>query len=273
MIYNNRHYPHPVLGIEDDIQGDVQVKLKVSSNSEFILLENIFSIDNPDLHELIKANQACYSTHITCPGTFFRNNYIAYKELPSPIKIKASDLNGEVELDYLICATTDIKEYQNKASNADFGDTKFEINKGDILAYLGKGKFYANKTYQETISVSSLMNINTDKKPNHPFYLDYNAEKITIFLSQEDYELYQEVKLKKFGSILHSSIVLPALQQVITFLDRSESEDYQSMPWYKIMQELMDKYGGNDSLETAQKILELPLRRAFQSLKDIQNTI
>lgn len=272
MIYNNRHYPHPVLGIGDDINGKVQVKLKVSSDSEYIVLENTFSVDNKDLHKLIKENKACYSIHLTCAGTFFRTNYTSNKELFEPIKIKSSELNGEVELNYFICATEDIKQYQNQASNIDYGDTHFNIDKADILAYLGKGKFYANKTFQETTSISSLMNINTDGKSNHPFHLDYGEEKITIYLCQEDYELYQDIKLKKFGPILHSALVLPALQQVIVFMESEESNDYQQTSWYSILSDLLKNHSESDSLVKAQKVLELPLKRAFSSLRDIQMT-
>ncbi len=253
MIYNNRHYPHPVLGISDDISGGVQVKLKVSSDSEHIVLENTFSIENEDLKELIRQSMACYSVHLSCVGTFFRSNYESYKELSDPLKIRASDLNGEVELNYFICAKEDIEEYSNSASNDDYGNTKFRVNKGDILAYLGKGKFYANKTYQETKSISSIMNINTDGKPNHHFYLDYGDEKITIMLCKEDYQLYQEIKLKKFASILHSSLVLPALQQAIVFIESEESNEYSGKPWYMSLSELIKKESEADSLVRAQK--------------------
>jgi len=272
MIYNNRHYPHPVLGIGDDMAGDVQVKLKVSSDSEHIVIENTFSVDNKDLKRLIKENKACYSIHMSCAGTFFRSNYSSYKELSDPIKIKSSDLNGEVEINYFICANKDIVDYTNDASNADYGETQFRINKGDILAYIGKGKFYANKTYQETTSISSIMNVNTDGKSNHPFFLDYGDEKITITLCKEDYEIYQEIKLKKFASILHSSLVLPALQQAISFIESGEADEQRNTPWFEILNDFILKEGDTDAMVKAQKILDLPLNRSFRSMRDLQQT-
>ncbi|MEQ9426598.1 MAG: hypothetical protein RJQ09_19400 [Cyclobacteriaceae bacterium] len=270
MIYNNRHYPHPVLGIGDDINGKGQVSLKVSSDSEYIVLENTFLLENEDLSKLIEQKKASFSMHLECRGTFYRANYTSYKPLCDEIKLKASDLNGEVELNYLVCAEIDIAKYQNKASNDDYENFQFDINRGDILAYLGKGKFYANKTFQETTSISSFMNINTDGRSNHPYYLDYGDEKITIYLSQEDYELYQEIKLKKIAPILHSSLVLPALVQVLILMDGEESEEYRNSAWFGILTEITEKLGEDEPLIKAQKILELPLKRSFDSMKELQ---
>ena len=272
MIYNNRHYPHPVLGIEDDIKGTSQVKLKVSSDATSILLENSFNMQNEDLQKLIDDKKASYCIHLCYTGTFFRQNYTTYKSIADTIKIPSSNLNGEVELDYFICAEESIQGYNNKLSNEDYENNEFNLSRGDILAYLGKGKFYANKTFQEINSISSFMNVNTDGKSNHPFYIDYNDEKITIYLSQEDYELYQEIKLKKFSPILHAALVLPALLHMIFFIETEESLDYKNKTWFKVLNEILEKLNESDPLKAAQKILDLPLARAFNSLKDIQSS-
>ncbi|MGR3303101.1 MAG: hypothetical protein ACUZ8I_11430 [Candidatus Scalindua sp.] len=272
MIYNNRHYPHPVLGIEDDINGNAQVKLKVSSDSENIILENSFILENDDLERLITEKKASYSLHLSCTATFYRANFISFKSLGEPIRIRSSDLNGEVEINYFVCAEESISQYKNKDRNDDYGNIEFSIKRGDILAYLGKGKFYANKTYQETTSVSSFMNINTDGRSKKPFYLDYSSEKVTIYLCQEDYEVYQEIKLKKFSSILHSSIVLPALMQIIQFMESDEALEYKNKTWHKILSGILEKQNENDPLILSQTILELPLARAFSSMKDLQTS-
>lgn len=270
MNYSNRTYPHPVLGIENNYKDNFEASLKVSSDTGKISISIAYSILNRDLSKLIKDRKASFCAQIYCKGTLFREVYRSFKALPEPIELESAKLHELVEVDFFVCSCEEIVNYSNTEFSEIYQGYTFLIEKGDILAYGGKGIFHANKAYEELKSVSAFMNIDAGNKKKMPMYNYYEGDKITIYLSQNSYELYQKVKNERsYVSTLHSSVVLPALTEAINFLKSDESEDYKDKKWYYLLEKLIDSNQTDDSLQTAQKILDLPINRSFESLYDI----
>lgn len=271
MLYNDRMYPHPVLGIGDDITGSIDVDLKVASNGKEIEITPTFKLVNEDLQKMMEENKVLFTSHVYCRGTMYRNVFKTTKHIPEPIKISSEKLNGEVEIDFFICANENITGYKNVAFNSDYAGYSFSVDKGDILAYGGKGKFYANKSPEELKSISALMNISSTGKDNHPMYNDYTGEKITIMLCQSDYENYQIVKGSPslWWNILLSCIVLPALTEALHYISSSESLEFSERRWYKMLSEIKSKSKDGTEIEIAQRILDHPNNRSFNAMKQL----
>ncbi len=268
MIYNNRNYPHPVLGVGDDfINSSIQVDLKVSSSGKLIEITPIFILDNKELAILILESSVCYISHIYCRGTLYREIFRTHKSLSESIHIPAEKLNGEVEIDFFICASKAFENYQSLSFNPEYGNLKFSIDKSDIIAYAGKGKFYANKVPEELKAISALMNIDCSNKHKEPMYLEYEGEKITIMLSIEDYSNYKLLKNnKQFFGVILSSLVLPSLIEAFHFLEDDTAKDFQENAWYKALNAYRKnpKYSG--PFRAAQMILDNPLNKCFELL-------
>lgn len=272
MKYNNRSFPHPVLNLGDDIQGDFGVKLQVETNKDIISILPVFHLKNDSIEELIRNKQAAFVVQLYCRGTMFRKAYSTYEHIPDPIKIESIKLNQQVETDFFVCATEDIIEYKNEGFTEDFGDYSFSIEQGDILAIGGTGKFYANKSPEELKAVSSFMNIDSSGKKGTHMLNYYDGRKITILLSQEDYEMYQLViRNKYYIDTLHSTIALPALAEAIHFLDTEESKMYSEYMWYDLLTDLINEFNEVDPLVTAQRILDLPVNRSLKSLIELMD--
>lgn len=268
MIYNNRNYPHPVLGIGTDfVNSNISVELIVSSNSKNIEISPVFILNNKDLTELISKNTASYISHIYCRGTLYREVFKSQKSLAEQIILPAEKLNGEVEVDFFICASSKIDSFSSSEFNPEYGNQKFSIDKGEIIAYAGKGKFFANKVPDELKAISSMMNIDCSNKSKNPMYLDFSGQKITIMLSIEDYKNYKLLKNNRqhLGVIL-SSLVLPSLIESFHYLEDETSKDYKENAWYKSLSEFKNnpKYSG--PFKTAQMILDNPLNKCFELL-------
>lgn len=272
LQYNNRLYPHPVIGIADDVDGTFEVELKVSSNSKFIAISPTFKVTNADLKSHIMEGTVLFTSHIYCRGTMYREVFKTQKNIPDAIKIPSNRLNGEVEVDFFLCADKNIGNYCNKGFSNDYRGFTFAIDKGDILGYGGKGKFYANKSPEELKSISALMKINSTGKNSHAMFNDYDGDKITIMLCQEDYENYQTVRKGKdsfWSNLLLSSIVLPALTEAIHFLKDDMARDFSKNRWYTILTELVKNSKENNKLKIAQNILDLPNNRLFGTLNQL----
>lgn len=270
MNYNNRTYPHPVLGIENSINDSFEINFNVSTDKGLIGINLEYKLSNNDLTKLIESRLATYCIQIYCKGTLYREVFRSHKPLPQKIEIPSTRLHEQVEADFFICACDEIVNYTNSSVSNDYKGYKFLIEKGDILAYGGKGIFYANKSYEELKSVSAFMNIDSGDKKTMPMYNYYEGDKITVYLSQTSYELYQKIKNEKsYTDTLHSSVVLPALAEAIRFLDSSDASDFSDKKWYALLEKLIQLNETDDPMQTAQKILDHPVNRSFSSLYEI----
>ena len=275
MKYNNRLYPYPVLGILDDIEGEFSCNLSVESNRKEIILKPAFHISNHDIEKLIKSGGANICLHLYCRGTLYRKNWIIKDLISDEIKIDSNNLNGETEVDFFICSNSHSLKYKNSQSNKVFNNEEFELEKGDILAYGGKGKFFANKSPEQLKAVSSIMRIKKGKFKNGPFFNDYDDKYIIVHLSETDYELYHDLKEnKKYINILHTSIVLPSLLEAVYFINNEESgaSANKENEWYKILEKNINEAKGNTILEKIQNVLDLPLNREFLSLENLESS-
>lgn len=268
MIYNNRDYPHPVLGIGDDIKGHFKVNMSVKLGTEKIKVAPFYDLENEGILDFVNKGNASFVMHIYCRSTMFREVKFSGKLDPTEIIISSDQLRNSVELDFFVCALEKISGYKNAGFNAEFAGYSFELEKGDILAYGGKGVFNANKTPVELKAISAFMNIDKYESKNGPIYNFYDGPKITIRLSESDYQQYQTIKENQFtANLLHSVIVLPALMEAINFV--KTDDEFADNEWYKILDNLITESGENDILKIGQKILDNPVNRGFTSLENL----
>ncbi|MDC7993539.1 hypothetical protein [Altibacter sp. HG106] len=271
MVYNNREYPHPVLGIENAIKGKFNVHLSVKAGKDTIKIEPVFDLENMDIISMIQNGQALFATQVYCRSTMYRSLFKSESSVQQKIIIPTKELRNEVQLDFFVCAAKDIKDYCNSQAHADYNGVYFQLGKGEILAYGGQGVFHANKTPEELKAISSFMQIEKTEKENGPIQNSYHGEKIIVQLSKNDYEKYRDIAGHQYAEqLLHSSVVLPALMDAIEIVKDPTSE-FSDNSWFKILQSLVEeKSKGNDNaLFSGQKILDNPLNRTFKTIDNL----
>lgn len=276
MKYENRNYPHPVLGSGTDIDGEFFTSLTVKSNTESTILNPIVTLNNMTLEALIDSGDASYMMQVYCRGTMYRESFQIKDPISDSFKISTEVLSGETEVDFFICAEKILKNYINSDSSSTFEKATFNIQKGYILAYGGKGTFYANKSPERLKAISSFMRIKNGDFEIGAFKLDLSENKfITIELSKKDYEMYHMLKSDSINwGVLHASIVFPALVEVAYLIgdDNSGISDMKDTQWYTILFKILEKSKGNSLLEKVQNILDLPLNRALIDLDPEENS-
>ncbi|HRG88128.1 MAG TPA: hypothetical protein PLW44_03850 [Chitinophagales bacterium] len=268
MKYNNRLFPHPVLGIDDDINAEFTGELTYSSNKDNISLEIVFKLTDDQLTRYIQVKKIMFVIHVYCRGTMYRNVFVANSTLPDPILIPAMQLKGDVEVDFFIAAVKQIDGYSSSSFHQDYKGYSFSIENADILAYGGKGKFIANKSPEELKSISSLIRVKNSGKNNQPMYNEYDGKKIEINLCEQDFERYQlAIRNKEWVNVIHSSIVLPALIDALYFLEKPESKDCCERRWYSALLDIKSKSKRTkDCFQLAQEILEHPNNRTLETI-------
>jgi hypothetical protein len=122
------------------------------------------------------------------------------------------------------------------------------------------------------------MQVCSREEKKEPMYVDLQSDKITIFLSEKDFNLYDynHNADEKFAAIFHSCMVLPALTYAVERMIE-DPESYEDKKWYQILQfrkkneDALNKvaWQKNNAMRVAQAILDRPLTRTLESVKGI----
>lgn len=277
MKFKGYSFPHPVLGLGDDIKGDVSVKLDYdqTTDNENYLLTIEYELENSDIEKLLEEKKAVFLCEVNCTGTLYRKSEIC----ASPIQIVSIPKDGvrdKVELLFLLVSAEPIFNYTNSEVHDDFTGYKFDIEEGDVLAYLGESSFIAGIAYQKLKAVSSFMEIIRGENESGDFNIILDSQKIQIRLSKNDYKKYSDRRIgsnPENASVIHSSIVLPTLIHALYQLNNKES-GVTEFAWAKIIEFRLENDENLKSIsledsnipKIAQQLLGMPTERLLNDL-------
>ncbi len=280
MKFRERSFPHPVLGNLDDVElYEFQANCTFQGDRQFYYFHTYYKTSNPTLLELLEKGTAAYVLHIECGSTFYRNRFVLTKEQET-VKVPADSLRDNVEVNFFICANTDIPGYQIEGSNPDYEDTLFNVKRGDVLAISEGVSFPAEKDYDAIRKVSSIMQVEKSESEDQGLMKVRPTEhKIRIILPAADYEIYAKLKDEdRWATILSGTIVLPALMEAISLVEAGEageegnegSEDYR---WYQILKARLQELpaSADSNLLKAQLLYEKPVYRVCSNLSSVVN--
>lgn len=275
MRFNDISFPHPVLGIGDAINSNIElVATEIKSSADVYEISIKLKQDNVDLVNLLAIGKAEYLCEVTCTNTLFRKSITSdSNEIEFLVSKKA--VKGRVEFLCLLVAKENIKEYSNSESHSDYNGYSFDLGVGDILAYFGEFSFNADIIYEKLKAVSSFMEIveNSDLTYTN---IDLKKSKIQVELPSEAYKLFQSDSISrepKFSPVFHSSIVLNAL--LTALYNFEEHRDYL---WAQVIDYRLknDRQLKNISIEEkenipeiAQRLLGNPFNRLLEGLNEI----
>jgi hypothetical protein len=282
MKFNGYSFPHPVMGLGDDYKNALEAPSLTIDDSDPVcyIITIKYKLENEELNELIKTEQAFFLCEITCTATLFRRAYET-NEFMQEIRINKTMLRNKTEILFLITASANIQNYFSKDFNADFSGYRFDFEKGDVLAYFGETDFIAGVSYKKLKAVSSFMIIEKGSEVNGPFNINLDGPKIRIALSANDHEKYSDPRIgrnNKLASTFHSSIVLPSLIHALHRLLKDEGS-FEGNSWAQVIKHRIQNELHGVSFEEenipiiAQKLIDLPLNRLMEDLleKDLDN--
>lgn len=275
MKLSQRSYPHPVVGNRDDVPGAAfQAAVEMSSDKENVYIDVSTKCSSSTINRLVSEGAAKNVLHIECSNTLFRRAY-EFPESSNRVAIPAENLNDSVEVNVFVRATRKASGYSVDAAHSDYGKSQFDISEGDILA-VGEGYiFHIESSFDSLSRIGSIMQIEESKEDGElPMRVDFNSDKILIILSKADFKDYKLLKGQEgVSSALTSTIVLPVLVEALHFLkseDAGAEED--SLRWMRALRSrisALELESESDNLVLAQKLLELPLRRALTASRQL----
>jgi hypothetical protein len=221
------------------------------------------------LNKMLSTGDAAFVMHVECSNTLFRRAY-EFRETPHRIAIPADNLNDAVEVNVFMRAVNRIPAYRIPEAHSDYGDATFDVRRGDILAVAEGHVFHIESSFDTLSRIGSIMQINESPKDGDiPMEPSFEGDKIVIFLSKSDFADYKLLKLHEgVAGPLTTTIVLPVLAEALHILkEESEGMD-DTRRWVRALTRRIESLhlaNETQALLLAQKLLELPVKRALSS--------
>lgn len=278
MKINNLSFPYPVLGVGDDIRPvpGFASEPKISKSLGKYIFEVDLDMQNLDILKQIKSGKAKYVCEVECSRTLLRKCFYAIKP-HFEIRLPKNILAERVTFQFSIVAINTIKGYTNSECHEDYAGYTFDLEPGDLLAFIGQFSYDVDIKYDKLKSVGSFMQITEGKMDKMPRFL-LGGDKIEIRLPSDLYNIYRESILgnRQFSNIIHSSIVFNALVTALLYYDANKETLWARTLKYRIDTEsALEKFKDNQTLETQdpEEIMELaqillldPYKRLFETL-------
>lgn len=279
MQIKNKLFPYPVLCCEIDDYKDNRFDVKIDVSRDIHNIKFSFNVNLNDilLKKMLKNSKVELVFHIECAKTLFRKIYKT-NLLKTTINIPECYLNGNIEVCCLILAKEEIFNYSNPNFSEDYESTSFNISKGNILAFYNLPRIEITKDTEELSKVSSIFSIlRKDCKDHEGIEVDLNEDKIKIWLSTEEFNKYRECAVSPiFQPILHATLILPALIYALDMISIQGENEFNELRWFKAIDKILQKSNlilNKDTIDNktsytlAQKLLNLPINRAFEAMK------
>ncbi len=281
----NKLFAYPVLDNNTDdfinvsyTSETTKTLLKKKKNS---IINYIFNIDDCDLKKLINTGKAQAIVKIYCSSTKFREIYnLNYGN--NEIVLNNKDVNNRIELSSYIILLEDIVDYHCENFNKDYGDTKFNLQKGSILAIGSKENVFIEKDIHEFTKLSSVIKVRMKDDEDEGMKIDFSGDIIYIILNKEDYIIYNKYA-KHFLDVANSMIIIPTIVYVLDMVTSECKEDnnfysYETSKWFRVFKKKIEKiYDAKflpslveraGSIDIAQKLLEFPLSSGLEWIRD-----
>jgi len=265
MKKSHFNFPHPVLNNDSDdyldcsfsVRSDV---IQLAANKDFQITSE-YTLESPELTKMIENDTANALLRIECPETSYRK-MILFKDNDNKVSfnIGQNDIANKLKISGYIVAKNTVPDFLPAECNKDYFSFPFSISPGDILAYEHGENIYFDASELEK-PISSIIFIAKNEQMNEPIFIDFNEEKIFIYLDKTTYDNYyrcrKKAELKRF---LAGIVVLPAIMEAICIMKSEYKEDYSEKRWYrniekKLKDNNIDIDDDNMSVKTANKLL------------------
>lgn len=267
MKSSKQDFPNPILKNKtSDYNSDCAFNLTIDQDGIGVDNRNIvipvsYSLICKGIEEYITNEKAAVVVNVTSSSVSYRRLFFFKKQQSMKISIPKFSVDNCIELQAAIVATERIKDFKCEEFNPIFfGDTDFDLRKGDYIAVDEIQRVYIDTSELEK-PISSIFDINNCLEQENDIETDFENEKIQINLSGRLFKEYYEFKNYNNGALrryITSIIVYPVLVEAVSKVSEyhagNTDDDYSDKRWFraieKKIEEKMPEIDLNDPLDS-----------------------
>lgn len=236
MRANDFNFPYPVLGVPGSVLGEAP---EVRMAEHLPLKERVadpyrwdfdIEIKDADILKLIADGKAQYMCEVMCSATLLRK-CIFSDTGHIEVELQRREVNKRVEFGLYVVAKERIAEYRNQNANPDYRELEpFDIGKGSPLAIIRFYHWDADLCYEDLTSLRSILQFvkNTSNPKEEYIHVDTEGPYIKVEIPEAQFDAFMGVSREpKVAEVIHSSIVLFALQSALTVFDTAKSHRWE----------------------------------------------
>lgn len=264
-------FPYPVLGIREDILPLPDFEFKSSESDSDYIFDIDIVINNPSIKYYIDTRQADYVCEVNCKRTFYRECFTSRKPTVK-ITLPKNSVSGEVCITLTVNTSRPIDDYSNTRANPAYEGYTFNLETGDILAYIGSITLHTDIMSDEYKAVGSFLHFSKGKpEAEISYYL--GGQDIEIILPREMFEAYtKRLKGNQYKPAIMSSIVNEALIYALT-----QYHNHPGARWARLLSsaEILADYDFDEdidvlkAIEMTRVLLKHPHNTLFASLAEM----
>lgn len=287
-------FPNPVLAIgRDDYIDSCRFYTEISEEKIKVDTQNIvipikYVLECKGLEELVAEGKAAVIVLVKSSAASYSNLIkLSTDRKEQEILIPKFKVVKKIEVECSVVAACNIKNFscKDEFNRIYFGDSTFEIRKGDILAMeAGRTIFLDDTELEGPISSIFLICLGEERQASD-VEVYFEGEKIEIHLKEELYRLYNEFKDEGSGALrryVTGIIVYPALIKAVNFViaeyrnedSDNENESFEERRWFRAIEKKIKEKGidlENSDIDEVSLANDLLGNIAFDSLKCLKD--
>jgi len=237
MQLGKRMFPHPVLKVNPN--GDYNrsfFKLEYlyeELTNELQFNELQFTTNNSFFRQLVDTNQVKVFVRFECSNTLYQEK-IEISKNPVSFSINKADINGKLVFNAFAFASEEIVEFTNEDFSPLYGDTLFDIDKYDIIAFDDGASINISHDIEADTKTSSIFAVVPDEDENGSVTFNHTRDKIVIKLPKMTFNQYDRIsKSPRYKNIFFSMLAIPILSTVLNELkDENYDELFVNYKWF-----------------------------------------
>lgn len=230
MFTEGYSYPHPVLGVEDDIAGEFNVTLQIARNSlqRKLKFHNITTnITNEYVKGLVNSGGAGILIKVYCASTFKTWTILDPGE---SFELDENDLVNKAEVQVYIVAKKEITDYQDSSFHSHFSGVTFSVGGYEVLAVSGKVTLPIEKRH-EKLGLGNIFKFFAHEA-GKPMTFSYDQDKIHIMYPIADNGEHPPNWLFNMTPwSAYNLFIIPALAGAFSLIESNDKEDAENYEW------------------------------------------
>jgi hypothetical protein len=245
------------------------LKVAKSDDGSALNVDYHFLCSANELLALIQSGKADYVLSAVCTETRY-DHIVATGDPKGNIKLPKESLRDRLTIRTFIVAKQSITNYKSEFFHPEYGDSKFDLTVGDVLACGVERSYFTEREVFENITSIFTYQVRDDLADGM-WGLDYTDDKVSILANQSQLNILRHAEQNSNNvSILVSSIFTPAVMQLLTALIQDST--LIGYRWAQVLtakmtnEDLGELNENSDTLEIAQRLSNLPLNELTNNI-------